>query len=111
QVPDALEHPGLLRAVVKLVRRERLAGLGGSVVDELVALAPRHAERAGLRSAAGRFPGLAAVAGALDDLAEPAAGLRAIDPVRIHRGAFQVVNLPAGEEGAADVPLLAFAVG
>ena len=39
EMPDALELPGMLRAVVPLVRGERLAGLGRSVVDELVALA------------------------------------------------------------------------
>ena len=39
EVPDPLEFPGMLRAVVPLMRGERFAGLGGSVVGELVALA------------------------------------------------------------------------
>ena len=47
QMPDALELPGMLRAVVQLVRGQRLAGLGGRVVDELVALGlGQAAERA-----------------------------------------------------------------
>ncbi len=60
QVPDALELPGVLRAVVPLVR----AGI--AVVGKLVA----H-----------RRPGLAAVIGALDHLPEPVAGLRGVQPV------------------------------
>ena len=39
EVPDPLEFPGMLRAVVPLVRGERLAGFGRRVVDELVAVA------------------------------------------------------------------------
>ena len=114
EVPDALELPGVLRAVVPLVRRERLAGLGRGVVDELVALALGHAVGRGGRLAGRRarlVPGLAAVVGALDDLPEPAAGLRGVDAVRIDGRALQVVDLPAGEVRAADVPLLALAVG
>src|SRR5262249_14223271 len=85
-VPDALEDPGLLRAVVKLMGGERSAAfLGIFVVDELVAFALGHSAFAGefLRFAAGRVPGLAAVVGALNDLSEPAAGLRAVDAVGI----------------------------
>ena len=47
EMPDALELPGMLRAVVPLVRGERLAGFGRSVVDELVALAFGDLARAG----------------------------------------------------------------
>src|SRR5205823_3630053 len=75
QVPDPLELPRVLRPVEELVRGERLALAAGGLVDELVALAHRHAAWTGLRSAPGSFPGLAAVAGALDDLPEPAARL------------------------------------
>ena len=64
EMPDALELPGMRRAVVPLVRA------GNAVVCELVA---------------DRLPGLAAVVGALDDLSEPAAGLRRIQPVRDRR--------------------------
>ena len=88
-MPDALELPGVRRAVVPLVRA------GDAVVDELVA----H-----------RLPRLAAVVGALDHLPEPAAGLRRIQPVRVGGRALEVVDLPAGKVGAADVPPLALAV-
>ena len=74
QMPDALELPGMRRAVVPLMRA------GNAVVRELVA---------------DRLPGLAAIVGALDHLAEPAAGLRGIQAVRIGRRALQVVDLPA----------------
>src|SRR5205085_3242782 len=57
------------------------------------------------------LPGLAAVIGALDDLPEPAAGLGAEDAVWVGGRALDVVDLPAGEVGAGDVPLLALGVG
>src|SRR5262249_4587419 len=77
-MPDALEFPRVLGAVVPLVRRERLAGFGRRVVDELVAFAlgpalGRRGRLAGRRP--GLVPGLSGVVGALDDLPEPAAGL------------------------------------
>src|SRR5207245_11355936 len=43
QMPDALEFPGMLCAVVPLVGREWLAGSRRCVVNELVALALGHA--------------------------------------------------------------------
>src|SRR5262249_52706372 len=69
---------------------------GGAVVDELVA---------------DGLPRPAAVARALDLLAEPATALRRVDAIRISGRALQVVNLPAREERAADLPLPALAVG
>src|SRR3989454_4604626 len=75
-MPDALELPGMLRAVVPLVRGEGFAGVRRRVVDELVALAGRHAVRRLRHSTPGRLPRLAAVARALDDLSEPPARLR-----------------------------------
>src|SRR5262249_44558615 len=83
------ELPGVRRTVVPQVR----AGI--PVVRELVA----H-----------RCPRLAAVVGALDQLSEPAAGLRGIQPVRVHGRALHMVNLPAAKMGAADVPAFALAV-
>ena len=41
----------------------------------------------------------------------PAAGLRAVDAIRIHGRTLEVVNLPAGEMGAADFPLFTLAIG
>src|SRR5262245_913415 len=56
-------------------------------------------------------PGLAAVVGALNDLPEPAAGLRAIEAVRVGGRALEVVDLPPGEHWTIDLPLIALAVG
>ena len=89
EMPDALELPGMLRAVVPLVRA------GHAVVDELVA---------------DRLPGLAAVVRALDHLPEPAAGLRRVDAVRVSGRAFEMIHLPARKVRAADLPFLALAV-
>jgi hypothetical protein len=88
-MPDALELPGVGRAVVPLVRA------GDAVVPELVI----H-----------RRPRLTAVVGALDQLPKPAAGLRRIEPIRINGRSLEVVDLPAAEMGAADVPPFALAV-
>src|SRR5262249_43991835 len=85
QMPDALELPGMRRPVVPLM------GPGDALVHELVA----H-----------RLPGLAAVAGPLNDLAEPAARLRGIEPVGIGRRRLQVIDLPSGEVRTADAPPL-----
>src|SRR5438093_6856051 len=110
EVPDALELPGMLRAVVELVRGEWLAGIRRRVVHEFVALAGRHALRRLGHPAARRLPRLAAVAGPLDDLAEPPAGLRRVQTVRIGGGSLHVVDLPPCEVRAADIPALALAV-
>ena len=64
QMPDPGEFPRMRRAVVPLVRPR------GAVVAELVA---------------DRCPAAAAVVGTLDDLAEPAAALRGVQPVWIGR--------------------------
>src|SRR2546429_7781705 len=109
-MPAALELPGMLGAVVELVRGERLAGIRRRVVDEFVALASRHAVRRLGHPAARRLPRLAAVARALDDLAEPPAGLRRVQAVRIGGGSLDVVDLPACEVRAADIPALALAL-
>src|SRR5689334_6478594 len=114
-MPDALEFPGVLGAVVPLMRGQRFAAFfGRSVVNEFVAFALGHALRRGCFFAGRRArlnPGFAAVVGALDDLSEPAAGLRGVDAVRCGRRSFHVVNLPTAEVRAADLPALAFAIG
>src|SRR5256885_12527357 len=103
-MPDTFELPGVLGAVVPLVRGERLARWGRGVVDELVTLAFGHL--AGLRrdAAAGRLPRLAAVARALDHLAEPPAGLRRIDAVGIGGGPPPLVNFPSPRAGGPPPP-------
>src|SRR4249920_2477855 len=78
EVPDPLELPGMLRAVIPLVRRERFPGFCGSVVDELVALPLGHTVGSRGRLAgwcSWLAPGFAAVIRALNDLSEPTAGL------------------------------------
>src|SRR5260370_10028518 len=108
-MPDALELPGVLRAVVPLVRGEGLSTFfGGSVVDEFVALAFWRALRRSLLFPGRRArlrPGFAAVIGALDDLAEPSAGLRSVNPIGIRRRSLQVIHLPAREMRTPDLPL------
>src|SRR5262245_50517396 len=56
------------------------------------------------------MPVLAAVVRALNDLPEPAAGLRDVDPVRVRQRTLHVVNLPPGKERSADIPFVALAV-
>ena len=77
QMPHALELPGMRCAVVPLVRA------GNAVVSEFV---PDW------------FPGLAAVVGALDELAKPPAGLRGVEPVRVYGRPFEVIHLPAARK-------------
>jgi len=56
-------------------------------------------------------PGDTSIVGALDELPEPACGLRRVDPVRVGRRALHVVDLPAREVRAGDVPVVPAAVG
>src|SRR5437879_13798738 len=100
-MPHALELPGVLGAVVPLVRGERFARWRRGVVDELVALAFGHLAGRRRHAAAGRLPRLAAVARALDDLAEPPAGLRRGEAIGIGRSSLRVIEFPAREVLAA----------
>src|SRR5215813_8862484 len=109
-MPHPLELPGMLCAVVPLMCGERR---GGAVVREFVALT--FGPTAGIgrrltRRRPGLVPGFAAVVGALDHLAEPAAGLRGVDAVGIFRRALEVIDLPPSEVRARNLPVLAFAV-
>src|SRR5712692_6832230 len=88
-MPDSRELPGVRRAVIPLV------SAGDAIVYELVP----H-----------RLPRLATVVGALDLLPEPAGGLRRIQPIRVSRRCLEVIDLPAPEVGAADVPLFPLCV-
>src|SRR5262249_28490011 len=90
QVPDALEFPRVRGAVIPLVRAS-LALVGELVADQ--------------------SPRLAAVLGALDLLAEPAARLGGIDAVGIGGRAFEVVDFPAREMRALHRPRLARTIG
>ena len=94
-MPDALKFPGMLRAVVKLVRRQ---WRGGGVIGEFVAFALRHAARARFSGGRSRLvPGVSSVVGALDDLPEPTAGLRNVNAVGINRRSLHMVNFPSGK--------------
>src|SRR4030095_11243667 len=90
QVPDAFELPRVGRPVVPLM------GPWHAVVGKLVP---------------DRLPCLPAVARSLDELPEPAAALRRIEPIRVGRGPFEVINLPPAEGTPAHAPLFALAVG
>ncbi len=89
EMPDSLELEGPRASVIPLMRA------GFALVGELTL----H-----------RLPRLSAVVGALDHLPKPARILRRVQPVRVRRGPLDVVDLPAGEVRAADVPLLALRV-
>src|ERR1700730_6642307 len=89
EMPDALEFPGVRRAVIPLV------GAGHAVVHELVT----H-----------RLPSFAAVVRALDQLTEPTTALRRIEPICICGGSFDVVDLPPRKMRPTDVPLFALSI-
>src|SRR5882757_6563307 len=105
-MPNALKLPRMLRAVVPLVRARH------TVIDKLVALAFRRAVGTFqiLRAASGRVPFFSAVIRALNDLAEPRAGLRCINSARIDWRTFYVINLPSRKMRTADFPSLAGAI-
>src|SRR5262245_23829815 len=112
-MPDSFELPWMRSAVVKLMRGERFAGFFRRVIDKLIALTHRHSVRSG-RGLAGRSsrlePRLAAVIGALNDLSEPAAGLRRVKPVRIDVRTFHVIDLPATKVRTTDVPFFTLSI-
>jgi hypothetical protein len=81
-VPDALELPGMRRSIIPLVRARH------AVVGEPVA----H-----------RLPRPTSVTRTLDDLPEPTARLRCVQPVWVGRRALDVIDLPAAEVRAADL--------
>src|SRR5882757_2322346 len=89
-MPDARKFPGMRRAVVPHM------GARLAVVDEFVA---------------NGFPGLAAVVGTLDELTEPAGGLRSIKTIGVRGRAFEVIHLPTGKMRTADVPACPLGVG
>src|SRR5579864_8194805 len=110
-MPHSLELPGMLRAVIKLVRGERLARLGRHIVDEFVARRLGWTGRNRLSRRCSRLiPRPAAIIGCLNDLPEPSARLRCVQTVRIGRRSLHVINLPPGEVWTVDLPLIALAI-
>src|SRR5207248_9803954 len=98
-MPDPLELPWMLCAVVPLVRAR------DAVVNEFVTFAHRHTLRSCCRSAARRVPGFSAVIGALNNLSKPGAVLRRIEPVRINRRPFDMINFPARKTRPVHFPV------
>jgi SAM-dependent methyltransferase len=77
-----------------------------------IAEARSMAEAAGIDNATFLEVDLSQLDGrALDDLPEPAPRLRGVDAVGVYRRAFHMVDFPAAKVRAADIPLLAFAIG
>src|SRR5713226_5245983 len=112
KMPNSLELPRMLSAVVPLMSSKGFTGFRGGVVHELVALAFGHSLWRGpfARRGAWLCPSFAAIIGSLDNLSEPTAGLRRIQPIRVSRRSLEVVHLPARKVGTTDVPLFALAV-
>src|SRR5437763_15132564 len=101
-MPDPLELPRMLGAVVPLVRAR------DAVVNEFVTFTHRHTLRTCCRPSTRRVPGFAAVVGTLNDLSEPCAGLRPVKPVLMNQRTCHVINLPARKTPAVNVPFFAF---
>src|SRR5438270_13261614 len=97
EMPDPFEFPRMLGAVVPYVGRERLAGFRRNVVRELVALPFRHSIRSSRRFARRESrlkPSLPAIVRPLNNLTEPTARLRRINPIRIRRRSLEMIHLP-----------------
>src|SRR4029450_8318486 len=105
-MPNPLELPRMLGAVIPLMCAR------DTVVNEFVALAFRRSVGTFqfLRAAPRGVPLFSAVIRALNDLAEPPAGLRCINPVRIGWSTFSVINFPARKMRTADFPSFARAI-
>ncbi len=83
EMPGSLKLPRAGRAVVPLV------SAGDAVIHEFVA----HC-----------LPSLATIIGALNQLPEPTAVLRRIEPIQVCWRSLEMVDLPAGKVGAGDLP-------
>src|ERR1700737_656616 len=88
-MPDSFELPRVRRAIVPLV------SAGHAFVYKLI---PNG------------FPSLPTVIGPLDNLPEPAAGLRGVQPIRICRRTLNVVDFPARKMRTIDFPLFALSI-
>src|SRR5680860_68416 len=101
-MPHALELPRVLCAIVPLMGGEGFSGFRGTIINELVALPFGRSVRSRGRLAGwcSRLkPGFAAIIGSLDDLPEPAAGLRGIQSIGIGGRSLEVVQLPTAKVG------------
>src|SRR5580658_7360533 len=88
-MPHPFELPWMRRAVVPLVSAR------DSVIGEFIV---------------NGLPRLSAVIRPLDQLPVPPRGLRRVQTIRVSGRSLQVINLPTGKMGAADVPFLPFRI-
>src|SRR5258708_35449413 len=108
-MPDSFEFPRMLVAVVPHMGRKRLARFWRDVVRELIALALRHpfwSRRRLARRQPRLEPRFPAVIRPLNDLPKPTAGLRRINPVRIHRRPLEVIHFPPRKMRSTYLPFL-----
>ena len=104
EVPDSFEFKRMRRSVVP----HMCAWV--AFVDKLVTDSRWCPGEIGRGFTARLFPRPATVAGTLDDLPEPVAALRCINPVRIDGGPLQMVHRPASKKRARDIPCFAFSI-
>src|SRR6185369_7521483 len=112
-MPDSFELPRMGSTVIKLMGRERFACFRGSIIRKFITFTFWHSIWRGrwfTGWCARLEPCLAAVIRALNDLSKPAAGLRCVDAVGIHRGTLEVIQLPSGKVRTTDVPLFTFSI-
>jgi hypothetical protein len=57
------------------------------------------------------MPGFASIVGALDELAEPSAGLRCINTIGIGRRSLEMIELKTREVRSAHIPFITFSIG
>src|SRR5271156_2286273 len=88
-MPHTFELPRMRRVVVPLM------SAGDAVVRKFIS---------------DRLPRLASVIRSLDQLPKPSGGLRRVQPVRVRRRSFHVIQLPAREVWPVDFPALALAI-
>src|SRR4030095_1735043 len=99
-MPDPLKFPGVRSSVIPHVGGHWFTAIRRSVVNKFIALGFGHP--LGCRGwlaggCAGLLPSFAAVVRTLNNLAEPAAGLGGVKPVRINGRTFEMINFPASE--------------
>ena len=110
QMPDALELPGMLRAVVPLVRRERLAAFPEKYRRRTCCSRPWACRRGAVVGSPGGVPGWCQVLPPSSERWMTCPNQPLVCDAYSRFGStgepFRWIDLPAGEEGAADVPPL-----
>ena len=111
-MPDPFELPRMLRPVVPLwVVRGLPVSAEVSYANLLLSpLGMPSGRRRFARRCARLYPGLAAIIGALNDLSEPRARLRRVNPVRINRRTLDVIKFPARKMRPVHFPIFALRI-